>query len=180
MRREVDAHRENLKEAADAFLGLRARIRELDGKLGQQDNVAVRQQDVERKLERFEEAGHSDVLTTYRRRRRQSTEVERQIDAAAAIADRVEETAAELQPDDLPRDLFDTNAEKERRVVEILASLATAVRNTAENLRGSARELREIVSARRGGLEGERVACGRGASERRLQDPRGGVTCRRC
>ena len=163
----VDAHRENLKEARDAFLGLRARIRELDGKLGQRNNVAVRQQDVERKLKRFEEAGHSNVLTTYRRCRRQSTEVERQIDAAAAIADRVEETAAELQPEDLPGDLFDTNAEEERRVVEILDSLATAVRNTAESLRGRARELREIVSARRGDLKESpwRAAAGRASDE---------------
>ena len=149
----VGARRKNLEEARDAFLGLRARMRELEGKLGQRNSVAVRQQDVERKLKRFEEAGHSNVLTIYRRSRRQNTEVKRQIDAAAVIADRVEQTAAELQPEDLPADLFDTSADEERRVVEILERLATAVRNTAEGLRGCARELRAIVSARREDLK---------------------------
>ncbi len=163
----VDARRENLRAVRDGFLVLRARVRELDGKLSQRNNIAVRQQDVERKLKRFEEAGHSSVLTTYRRRRRQGMEVKRQIDAAVATADRVEETAAELEPEDLPGDLFDTSAEEERQVVAHLESLATAVRNTAGHLRDSARELREIVSARRGDLDESawRAAAGRASDD---------------
>ena len=148
----VDPHRKNLNAARDAFRALRARIRELEGKLSQRGNVNVRLQDVERKLKRFEEAGHSNVLTTYRLRRRQDAEVQRQIDEAAAIAERIEATAATLQPEDVPGDLLDTDVEEERHVVELLESLATAVRNTAGNLRESARELREFVSARRGDL----------------------------
>ncbi len=145
----VDAHRENLNAARDAFLASRAKIRELEGMLGQRNNVAVRQQDVERKLKRFEEAGHSTVLTTYGRRRRQHAEVERQLGGATAIADRVEATAAGLQPEDLPDDLLDTSVDEERRVLEIVEGLATAVRNTTENMRRSAQELRETVAARR-------------------------------
>jgi len=159
----VDAQREHLREARDSFLATRARVRELNGRLGQRSSVAVRRQDVERKLKRFEEAGHTDVLKTYRRRRRQHTETKRQIDAASALADRVEGAATELQPEDLPGDLFDTNAEEDRQVVAILEGLAAAVRNTAENLRDSARRLREIVSARRGELKKSawRAAAGR-------------------
>ena len=163
----VDAHREHLREARDAFFASGARIRELEGRLGQRSSVAVRRQDVERKLRRFEEAGHTDVLRTYRRRRRQHMEVKRQIDAAAAIADRVESVAAELQPEDLPGDLFDTNAEEDRQVFVILETLAAAVRGTAENLRDSTRRLREIVSARREELSG---GAWRSARERAVGD----------
>ena len=150
----VDVHRRHLREARDAFLATRARVRELEGRLGQRSGVAVRRQDVERKLKRFEEAGHTDVLRTYRRRRRQYTEIKRQIDAASGLAERVEDVAAELQPEDLPGDLFDTNAEEDRQVVAILEALAVGVRNTADSLRDSARRLRETVSARREELRG--------------------------
>ena len=150
----VDVQRERLKEARDAFLASRARIRELEGKLGQRSGVAVRRQDVERKLKRFEEAAHTSVLTAYGRRNRQYTEARRQVDAAAAVADRVEGAAAELLPEDLPDGLFDAHAEEDQHVVAILESLAAAVRNTAEHLRDGARRLRETVVARRDDLRG--------------------------
>lgn len=145
----VAAQRDSLGAARDTFLSLRTRVREADGKLAQRANVVVRQQDVERKLKRFEDAGHSDVLTTYRRRRRQYAEAKRQFDAAARIADRIEAAAAELEPEDVPGDLFDTEAGEERDFMAVLERLATAVRNATDSLRTSARELREVVKARR-------------------------------
>ncbi len=150
---EVNADREALKAAGDSVRTLRARIRELDGELGRRDSVVVRQEDVERKLRRFEEAGHASVLTAWQRRRRQKAEVDRQIEAALSVADRVGQTAAELEPEDLPDGLFDTNNEEELQVVTHLDSIAAAVRKTAASLRDSARDLREIVSARQGDLK---------------------------
>ncbi len=150
----VDSLRDELNAARSGVFALRARIRELESKLGQRDAVAVRQRDVERKLRSFEEVGHASVLTTYRRRRRQRAEVERRLDVTMTVSDSVEETAAELQVEDLPDDLFDATAEEENEIIKRLESLAVAVRDTAASLRDSARELREVVSARRAELEG--------------------------
>ena len=76
----VSALQARIDAARAAYFVSRARIRELDGRLKGLDDVKVELQDVERKLKRFEEAGHTAVLTDYRRRTRQRRETERQFD----------------------------------------------------------------------------------------------------
>ncbi len=150
----VSAYRERLQEARHAFLALQGRVRELAGKLRSQDGVAVQRQDIERKLRRFEEAGHAEILTTYRQRSRQRRETERQIEDAGAAADRIDETAAELELDDLPAGSFDAQAAEDREAVAILEALAADVRTARESLRESARRLRQRVSSRGRALAG--------------------------
>ncbi len=146
------APRERLQEARDAFLALRARIRELDGRLRRRDEVVVQQQDVERKLKRFEEAGHAEILTSYRRRNRQRVEADRQIEEAAAMADHIERVAAELEPADPPDGLFDADEETDRQATAVIAALAADVRTAASSLQDSARRLREAAESQGAGL----------------------------
>ena len=145
----VAALQRNLEEARDAFYASKARIRELEGKLGRRDDLTVEQRDVERKLKRFEEAGHTAVLTAYRRRNRQRTEADRQFDAAEAAAGRIEQAAAALQPEDLPDGLFNEISEEDRQVAAIMASLAVAVRTAAQDLRDVAQRLCGVVEEQR-------------------------------
>ena len=95
-----------LAESRALFLASRDRIRQLDRRLARRDGLVVELQDVERNLKRFEDAGHTTVLTTYRRRNRQRREAERQFDATAAAAGRIDSAAESLIPDDLPDGLF--------------------------------------------------------------------------
>ena len=134
----------NLDKARNEYYAVQAKIRELDSKLEGRDNLTVELQDVERKLERFEE-GHSTVLTTYRLRQRQRREVDRQFEVAAAAAQRIEDTAAELQLDDLPDDLFDEARKEDRQVVDAIAKLAEAEHTAAQGLRNAAKRLRETT-----------------------------------
>ena len=109
-------------------------------------------QDVERKLKRFEEAGHSAILTTYRRRSLQREETDRQFNAAEAAARRLEKAAAELQLEDLPDGLFVTDSDEDPEVAVIMNALAAAVSTAADDLRTSTQRLREEGETQREAL----------------------------
>ena len=75
--------RGKLTEAVAAFNSSRARIRELNGKLrGLEAPTALQLQDVERKLARFESAGHAAILTAYRHRERQRQGLDRRFEGS--------------------------------------------------------------------------------------------------
>ena len=148
----VAALQKDLNGAKDAFYALRARIRELEGKLADRDALIVEHEDVERKLKRFEEAGHTAVLTNYRRRGRQRRETERQFEVAAQAAGRLEEVAAELQAEDLPDELFVTDSAEDRGVTAIIDTLAAAVRTAADDVHTTAQRLRGVVKTQREAL----------------------------
>ena len=148
----VEQQRE-LNASRNAFYATRARIRGLATNLEDADRLEVEREDVERKLKRFEEAGHTEVLTRYRRRQRQSREVERQLEAVAKLAEQIEATASEMHPEDIPDGLFSDDPE-DREVDVILASLAESVRGASQALRNQRRTLREVAAAHREQLSG--------------------------
>ncbi len=142
-----------LAEAAAAFDSSRARIRELDSRLGGLEGPTnIKLEDVERKLARFETAGHTTILTTYRKRRQQVQELNRQFQTVEDAAQRIEATAEELQLEDLPDGLFDQLSEEDQQVVGLAAILREAVviasrqlREAGQNLRGVIRSQREVL-----------------------------------
>ena len=148
----VAALQKDLNGAKDAFYALRARIRELEGRLADRDALIVEHEDVERKLKRFEEAGHTAVLTSYRRRGRQRKETERQFDAAVEAARRLEEVATELQPEDLPDGLFVMDSDEDRQVTAIIDTSSAAVRTAADEVHATARRLHGVVKTQREAL----------------------------
>ena len=148
----VYAYREQLNEACNAFFALRAGIRELDEKLGRQDQLKVALRDVERKLRHFEEAGHAAILTAYRRRDRQRREANRQLDTAEKAAQRIEAMAAELQTEDLPDGLIDETSREDQQLAEFMTALGAAVNSAAQGMCDVAQRLREAVEMQREAL----------------------------
>ena len=149
----VTALRKKLEEARAAFYAIRSRIRELDSRLGREATLTVELEDAERKLKRFEDAEHRAVLTAFRRRHRQQREWERQVAGAVDAASRIDATAADLHPDELPDGAFD-ESDQDRQAVTIITALGDAVRNAAEELRGTAQQLREAVEKQRSAWAG--------------------------
>ena len=150
---QIAPQQRQLDEAQAAFNALRARIREVRQRLGREDDLVVELQDMERKLKRFEEAGHKAVLTAYRRRERQRQETEHQLRFATKAAKRLEAAAGELAPEDLPDDIFAAEDE-DGEAVAILTTLATTVRGIASNIRAEAIRLRQQVREQREKLAG--------------------------
>lgn len=100
-----------LDEAKRAFFATRAKQREVSGKLKSRDALNLGLQDVQRKLDRFEAAHHAEVLKAYQRTSRQTREMTRQFDAAAAMAKQLHQSAQDLLAEDLPEALFDSVAD---------------------------------------------------------------------
>ena len=163
----VSTPRKRLEETRAAFYASRARIRELESKLGRETALTVELEDVERKLQRFEDAEHRAVLTVYRRHRRQRRELERQFAGADDGAARIEEAAAHLQPDDLPDGTFDEALDVERQAAAIITALGDAVRAAAREVRETAQRLRAAVGKQREVLAGTawRTAVDRAAGD---------------
>ena len=148
----VTSFNEDLATARNSYYVTKAGVRELDSRLKRRDDLTVELQDVERNLNRFEEAGHAAILTTYRRRNRQRREADRQFEAAAAAAGRIESAADELQPEDLPDGLFDDGSEEDKYVVEAVAALGAAIHAAEQSLREAAQRLREAAQTQRAAL----------------------------
>ena len=150
----VTALQRDLEETCKAFYAAKARIREFEGRLARRNDLAVEQRDVEHKLKRFEEAEHTAILTAYRHRNRQRTEADRQFDIGKGAADRIEQAAAALQPEDLPDGLFHETSKEDRQIAAIMAALATGVRDAAQDLRHVAERLRRLIATQREELAG--------------------------
>ena len=140
---------EALKATSNGFFAARARVRELEGRLARRGDLVVKREDVERKLKRFEDAGHTSILTTLRHRRRQHREVDRQFEVADAAAERIDEVAETLLAEDLPEGLFDNTSAEDQKAVSIIAALAGGIRDASQALRDAALRLRETVAKQR-------------------------------
>ena len=139
--------RRKVEEAQNTFYATRSRIREIELRLGDRSNLVVELQDVERKLKRFEDAGHTAVLTSFRLRDRQHREVDRQFKAVEGIAARIESAAKEMLAEDLPDGLFAKNSKYDQEVLSVFQALADAVRTAAENLSENAQSLLEVTAS---------------------------------
>ena len=141
-----------LKDARSEFYAARARIRELDGKLVRWDDLRVEKDDVERKLKRFEETRHGEILTHYQRRIRQQRELERQFEATDAVAQHIEDTIDAVHSEDVPEGLFDTESDEDREALTAIDALASAINTAAETLQCTAEGLRAVVKTQRSEL----------------------------
>ena len=143
-----------LLEAQNSFYTTRAYIRELDGKLNQEDRLKFEMEDVERKLERFETAGHTAVLTSYRNRTGQSSELERRFTSAEEFAGQIEELADGVQPEDAVNELFNADSTTDQAALRNLESLEQGLQAAVADLRALAGRLRTQIQNRRTELAG--------------------------
>ena len=148
----VDGEKKALREARQTYLSLCANARELGGRLQGGDSLKVRLEDVQRKLKKFEEAHHADVLKAYQRCSRQEREVNRQFDSVDGMVRRIRELSEELVAEDVPDQLFDAESGKDAEALAILARLHQAIETAAKSLKGSAEELAASVNQERQSL----------------------------
>ena len=143
-----------IQEAERRFLALRANLRELAGKLAGREAIGVQLADVRRKLDRFEQAHHAEVLKAYQLRTRQEREIARRFDLTSELSQRIETLAGEVVPDDLPSGLFDEGNEVDRSAIEISKRLGDGIRRASETLRAAAQGMVDSATAERAALPG--------------------------
>lgn len=145
----MDRQQTALREARETYLSLCAKARELEGRLQGRDALKVRLDDVQRKLKKFEEAHHADVLKAYQRRSRQVREVVRQLDSVDEMVGRFRELAEELAAEDVPERLFDEQNEQDKEALAVISRLHQAIESAAKALKGTADNLEVSVRQER-------------------------------
>jgi DNA repair exonuclease SbcCD ATPase subunit len=131
---------------------LQANGREFAGKVAGREALSVQLADVRRKLDRFEQAHHAEVLKAYQLRVRQEREIARQFDAANDLSTRIDGLAGQLTPDSVPAGLFDENSAVDRTAIEILDRLKDQIRRATEAVRAAGKTLDDAVKTGRGAL----------------------------
>jgi energy-coupling factor transporter ATP-binding protein EcfA2 len=134
---EVDyiSWREKWHEEESRYLALRAMVREIETGLAEEPRLRGELDDVKRKLSIFEQAGHSDVLKTYQRRRRQQQSIDAWERSWNGTGDRLRHVAANIVPDHLDETAFDGISAQELELREYAAKTRNqldAVRMTIE------------------------------------------------
>nr|VFK36821.1 MAG: AAA domain-containing protein, putative AbiEii toxin, Type IV TA system [Candidatus Kentron sp. SD]VFK40625.1 MAG: AAA domain-containing protein, putative AbiEii toxin, Type IV TA system [Candidatus Kentron sp. SD] len=154
---DTGPEKEAVEEARRRFLSLRAKSRELAGRLLGKEALAVKLEDVRRKLARFEQTNHARILKAYQLRTRQQRELDRQLDSAEGMAGRIGQLAEELVADDLPEGLFDVEKSEDAQAIASIGHIAQAIRNTAATLQTAGNALRETIQYERDGLFDTRI-----------------------
>ena len=95
---EFRAWSEERKQEETRFLSLRAKAREIEAGLGEEQRLLGELDDVKRKLKIFEQSGHAEILKTFQIRSRQQRDVKAWEDDWADVGDRLREVAAEIVP----------------------------------------------------------------------------------
>lgn len=145
---------DDVRQARDAFLATRARVRALDTAISKDvDTLVVSLEDAERQLEGYEKAGHARILKAYRQRSRQQAELERHFETTEQAAQRIAGAASELLPEDLRAALFDEAAAEDREALDVVRALDQAVRSASAKLRKEADRLERAVDRQRSVLE---------------------------
>lgn len=130
----TEDEKSQFEEAKRKYLSLRAKARELQNRLQGRESIKVRLEDVQRKLQKFEESHHAEALKSYQRRSRQEREISRQLETADGLVGRIRELSEELAAEDVPEQLFDAQNEQDREALAALDRLRQAIESAAKSL----------------------------------------------
>ena len=135
---------EKWKTEESRFLSLRAKVREIKVGTSEEQRLRGELDDVERKLAIFEQSGHTEILKSFQKRKRQQRDVEIWEESWTGVGEQLREVAAEIVPDLLDETSFDSDAasdnELQRRVAKTHDHL-NKIRESVETLASQANEV---------------------------------------
>lgn len=136
---EVDYHAwsEKWKMEESRYLSLRAKVREIETGLSEEPRLRGELDDVKRKLDIFEQSGHTKILKSYQERTRQCREVEAWEEGWIGTGERLRKVAAEIVPDHLDESYFDSHSAPDKE----LRGFATKVCERLSEIRASVEKL---------------------------------------
>ena len=135
---------ERWRETEARFLTLRTRAREIATSLVEEPRLKGELEDVKRKLEVFEQAGHADVLKRYQRRLRQRRTLDSWEESWANLDDRILELADDAVPGAMGGEAFDPDDDADESLQELTRSVGTSLQEIAGRLAGIAEDVKQI------------------------------------
>jgi energy-coupling factor transporter ATP-binding protein EcfA2 len=131
------------EEEKRGFLTQRTRLRELEGKLADRDEVERKLREVGRKLDAFAQAQHTDVLKAHERAEKQSQEVEHLLEQMHGLPERIETVTHDLTLENWSSGVFDDTNDAD--VLEWREKANDAVRQARQTLDQAIHALAERV-----------------------------------
>ena len=128
-------------EIETTFLRLRSQIRELESRLATHNQTLGDIEDVDRKIEVFEQGDHRKALVTYRRLTRQRSVIEGRRDEISQTVERIRDLAEESEPIDIRGEDFDKTDPAELSALEWIGKAANVQSEAAHELRRVATDL---------------------------------------
>ena len=137
---------EKWKTEESRFLSLRAKAREIRAGLGEEQRLRGELDDVERKLAIFEQSGHTEILKSFQKRKRQQRDVEVWEESWTGTEEQLREVAAEIVPDLLAGPSFDSDSAPDRELQERAAKTHDHLDEIRKSVETLASQANEVVS----------------------------------
>lgn len=117
-------------ELVSKYLSIRAQEREVQAGLQEESVIKGQLEDVKRKLDVFEKAGHADVLKAYQLRQNQSKAIDSWEKTLEGSAEQVRDISGSLLPPELDSQHFDAENADDKELIDA----AAGIRATFEKL----------------------------------------------
>ena len=140
----VEPLRAQAKDAQLSFESLRAKMREIDGRLKKTEEVRVKLEDVQRKLQQLEGSNHAAILKQYQAAQQQRHEVDQLTSRTVELGREVASLVRRLTLDEKPDSALDQTIDAD--VLAALLTLRTAVDAARDSLTATGRSLTDAAT----------------------------------
>lgn len=135
------------EELVSKYLSIRAQEREIQAGLQEESVIKGQLEDVKRKLEVFEKAGHADVLKAYQLRQNQSKAIDSWEKTWEGSAEQVRDVSGSLLPPDLDSQHFNIGNADDKELIDAAAGIRATFEKLQNEMNSIAQRIDDAKSA---------------------------------
>ena len=135
------------EELVSKYLSIRAQEREVQAGLQEESVIKGQLEDVKRKLEVFERAGHADILKAYQLRQNQSKAIDSWEKTWEGSAERVRDISGSLLPPELDSQHFDVGNADDKELIDAAAGIRATFEKLQREMNSIAQRIDDAKSA---------------------------------
>lgn len=135
------------EELVSKYLSIRAQEREVQAGLQEESVIKGQLEDVKRKLEVFEKAGHADVLKAYQLRQNQSKAIDSWEKTWEGSAEQVRDVSGSLLPPELDSQHFDVGNADDKELIDAAAGIRATFEKLQNEMNSIAQRIDDVKSA---------------------------------
>jgi len=134
-------------ELVSKYLSFRAQEREVQAGLQEESVIKGQLEDVKRKLDVFENAGHANILKAYQLRQNQSKAIDSWEKAWEDYAEQVRDISGSLLPQELDSQLFDVGNADDKELIDAAAGIRATFEKLQSEMNSIAQRIDDAKSA---------------------------------
>ena len=135
------------EELVSKYLSIRAQEREVQAGLQEESVIKGQLEDVKRKLEVFEKAGHADVLKAYQLRQNQSKAIDSWEKTWEGSAEQVRDISGSLLPPELDSQHFNIEIADDKELIDAAAGIRATFEKLQNEMNSIAQRIDDAKSA---------------------------------